>query len=474
MKKRILSVLLTSALVLSMTACGGNAPAENSTQTSDTNSTTSAVTSESTTSTADTESSTPEVTTAATTSATTAATIAEKPEEEEPRKRVDLIHGIISVMNGQILVDTSDGYYVYDLASGESIKPKGTLITAIGDIGIFGSDSSDLSVFPLEGPQYPAKAIASADKGHMILANTPYSSYIAKGEPVLLSGIPVAEIEESFSGNVLKFGLIGADGEWLYEMSDKYSICNGSAISIDRLTGGDTSYYSFGDSLLIVVNSDAYVYSFKNDTTTHLGNTKSDMGISQGKPKLITITEDYVVVNLQNNIIKYHEKTGEIEELYKANGHQLTTYTFGNYVKISDGADPYMSAYNMETSEKLDFDLSEYNVNYIIGGNENFIACEVKNPSGDNYVIVLDKDGSMIIEPIKQENVLYRFADAGAYETETKYLIGCDGDTYIIDKSTGEVKKEYFTFYDHNSKLADSNSRHAYDVDTEKQIVIYK
>ena len=473
MKKRILSVLLTSALVLSMTACGGSTTSEAQPQTSDTNSTTSAVTSESTTSAAVTEDSTPEATTSAAT--TTAATTAEKPEEEEPRERVDRIYGITYAMNGRIMIYTSDGYYLYDPASGESTKVKDGPIAAIGDIGVYGSGSDKFSVFPLEGPHLPAKAIASADKGHMILVNKPYISVASAGEPLLLSSIPVAKIEESFSGNVLKFGLIGADGEWLYELSDKYSICNGSVIPIGSLTGGTTEYYSFGDSMLIVIDSDAYVYSFKNDTITHLGNTRSDIGVSQGTPKIVTITEDYVVLNLQKNIIKYHEKTGEIEELYKANGHQLTTYTYDSYVKISDGADPFMSVYNMDTSEKLDFDLSEYSVNHVIGATEDFIAFQMNNSSGTRYIVVMDKDGNMITEPIKlPEHVLYALTDGGVYETETKYLIGCDGESYIIDKATGKVKKEHFIFYDHNSRLADTNSRIAYNVDTEKQIIIYK
>lgn len=129
MKKRILSVLLTSALVLSMTACGGNAPAENGTQTSNINNGTSAVTSENSTSAADTESSTPEVTTAATTSATTAettttaATTTEAP-KEETRKELLSGYSVNYVMNGQCLVSSDDGMYVYDSQNDVTYKVK--------------------------------------------------------------------------------------------------------------------------------------------------------------------------------------------------------------------------------------------------------------------------------------------------------------------------------------------------------------
>lgn len=374
MKKRILSALLTSALVLSMTACGGNAPAENSTQTSDTNSTTSAVTSESTTSTADTESSAPEVTTAATTSATTVettttvATTTEAP-KEEARKELLSGYRVNYAMNGHFLASADGGMYVYDFQNDVTYKVKGDVVASVGNIALIDKEIWERDIVRLDD----GKCIVSSKDGYAILTDRFAIDFLHEGEPIIPSSIPIAKIEESFSGNTVKFGLLGTDGEWLYEVSDKYSICNNSEFPVDKLTGSNASYYGFGDSMLIVWNNYAYVYSFKNDTITELGKTS-------GNFELVVLTEDYAIVDFNTHMVRYDEKTGVAETIYTADGHQITPKATDSYIKISDGSQPFMQIYDITNSKMLDFDLSEYDVNYVIGGNESFIAFEAKNP----------------------------------------------------------------------------------------------
>ena len=83
----------------------------------------------------------------------------------------------------------------------------------------------------------------------------------------------------------------------------------------------------------------------------------------------------------------------------------------------------------------------------------------------------MDKDGNMIIEPMKE--TLY--PNALAYERENAYILGCDGKTFIIDKETGRVKEKYLYSYDEESGLAiDGTASKLFSVDKGDIISLYK
>lgn len=475
MKKNLLSVFLASALILSMTACSSTEPPKSTTDES----------AEATTAATEDElSSVPAesvaTTTAATTTAatTTAATTVEteqttsKTPEEKPSRPLDFT--VEYGMNGQYCICTDDhDYYIYDTTEDRILNSKALMrsgnevVGSVGNIVLY-TETSDFNseyfrkVTRIDNGQI----IVTSGAGYTILTPCFSTGHVWSDELLMPSSLPVAMVEESFTGTVFKLGLLGTDGEWLYEVSDTYSICDGSMISADVLVNSGTAFYGFGDSVLISVSTNEgygnYVYSFRTDSLTTL--------CQKGLFDLISLTDDYLIAKYDNQIVRYDEATGAITSLYTQQGHQLTASATDSYVKISDGGESFMHIFDTKTSTKLDYDLSEYDVNYIIGGNENFIAFDANNPSGEAYIILMDKNGEMIMDPIKGS----LYIEAEAYERENCYVIGCKGKTLIIDKETFNIKEVNIEKYDNRSSIALLTSGKFYNVDKQSIHSIYK
>ncbi len=463
MKKKSLCTMLIAAIMMSMTGCGGNTDTPAVTEGGDV--TTTAAVEEST---AAVETTTAVETTVETTTTTAETTVETTTTKKEKPKELLNVGGIHYTMNDHIVVavneNFSTSYYVYDSVNDTLSKKFDMDISAsVGNIGIFCSGHDKRRIALLD----KGRTIVTANDDYLIFANNIYSGLRA-GEPLIVSNIPVGKLEESFSGNIMNFGLLGTDGEWLYEMSGDYSICKGDVISTNALEGAN--YYGFGESMLIEKDNKMYAYSFKTDILKEVGTATRPIA-------LVALTEDYAIINLGNELIKYDEKTGEIETLYTAKGHKITCYATDTYVKISDGSEPTRYLIDTKTFKLCSYDFSEYTDASIIGGNENFVAFEATNPNGDIYIIVMDKDGNMITDPIK--GTLFSVNGIAAFERENCYIIGCDGDTYIIDKATGEIQEWYIRNYVHKSGLAFAGEPafgncFLFNVDTGKRFDIYK
>ena len=466
--KRIAVAMLTMTMMLSLAACGADTEISES-MTSESEEVSSSVTEESTT-TASTESSVATEQTEQTTTAQTEQTTSSTP-EEKPKKALE--YDVHYAMNGQFCLYADDGYYIYDAINDKILNEKALMnrgydiAGSVGNLVLF-TETSDLNseYFRKMTRITNGQMIVTSTSGYTILTPDFSTSYLYSNKLLMPSSIPVAQVEEGFTGNVLKLGLLGTDGEWLYEPSENYSVCDGSVFSIDVLINGGTKYYGFGDSVLIIISTNenygTYVYSFKNDSITTLNQRRLY--------EIISLTEDHLIAKCDDQIVRYDEATGETKILHTQQGHQLSATATNCYVKISDGADSYTRIYDIKTARMLDYDLSAYNVNYIIGGNENFIAFDANNPSGDSYIILMDKNGEMIMDPIKGSLYL----EAEAYERENSYIIGCKGKTFIIDKETHEIKEANIESYDNTSSIALSSSGYLYNVDKRAVHSIYK
>ena len=437
MKKRILSAILMSAVILTTTACGGNTATEqpNSQQESEA---TSATTSTITTEKQEQTESTP----------TTSATITESTTEALP-KEVEKIKDYKLFQHGCLVFDINNDYHVYNAVDNKMYELSGD-ITA-GDIDhingkIITTGTYHNEIYNIEtGETYDFKAAGNTE--------------------LKLKSIPVYKVEKSFDGDTLYFGIIDNNGDWALPLSADYAVCKTDYFDISsnsvNVVGENDTY------LFINYGKSIYAYDYKNDKLL----SAEDLNCTEIKyPEYKYIPGNNLLlygVGGKSNIGLYNTQAGEtkIFDEIVLNGY---------YTSILNRNEKYAIFLSRDTTtidqiaildgngNLLDCDLSEYSVRTIYDATEDYILFSAVNPNGNYYTLITDKNGKRIVDPIEGADI-YQDSQGGVIYYRA-YIRGdyaicllSGGDGYIVNCKAGEIK----TYAD------DKISIEAYDKDSE-------
>lgn len=401
MKKRILSAILMSAVILTTTACGGNTVTEqqNSQQESEaTSAITSAVTTE--------KQEQSEVTT------TTSATSTALEETAEPLKLLN-VKTDYGFVNNLWHFETDNGErYFYDITENTLINLdkideideyfwKNVGFFTTGDlIGCVNTLNEYSCAIDIKTNEY---VLNSETDGCQIRATNCKSGLML-----------VTKVDEGFSGNTISIGVMNNKQEWEYPMTE-FSI---DGFTTDELN--DCSYTLMGDYVLLMKSwNTGYIYSLKDKKISEIEkqvfyyqsywNNDGDKVMSEGENGVWVI-----------------DSTGKITQIYPSKAYASFK---GDGIVIQE--DEKFTVLSCDNYKDMGFDLSGYDVTSIYDVKENVIAFSAKNPDGDTYTIIMNKDGSLVTDPIK-----------GYYERLTfcgDYVVIDSKDT-IIDCKTGDVK----------------------------------
>ncbi len=241
------------------------------------------------------------------------------------------------------------------------------------------------------------------------------------------SYLTVGTIEESFSGNKVSIGMLNDKGEWVLPLSADYAICKEKDIDKTQniLQNGEFIYFWANGQ---------YNYDIANDRLI-------DGFVGAG------VTDDKTIIyndsaNLIYDFYNYDVSTGEKTFITETGYLAYETPTCRIYQDTDGGYIILDQNYNL-----LEYDLSEYDLGgwrdeNIKGATEDVIVFDALNEERDTYTIIMNKDGSYVCEPFKEE------ADAKqkfyVYFTENKIIFfprftKFTGAARIIDRNTGEI-----------------------------------
>ena len=397
MKKRILSVLVMSALILSMTACGTSTDAPEATEATGV-----------TTTAAEEEKTEAETEAPAETEETTTTT--EAPKEVQKITSKPEIHSI----SDRCMIFEQDGTtYVYNIADNKMYTTDEEIYKANGCV----AQTSSYNIYNLETKEtYDAK-----------LFNDRY----------LTDYIPVYKIEESFEGTTYMFGIIDKNGDWALPLSADYEICKLKMKS---------DIYEATESM-VYINRDI-VYDWRTDTLL----TSNDFG---GKSFInyynnsILLGEYIDKDGTYRNIEKYDMLTKETTSLYDGNAY---VYIY-NGTMIRDE----VSGKTLILDRNLDIvcDASDYNVSYVQKISDNYVTFLATNDAGNDYAIMLDKNGNKIVEPFMSNSLIYTVNDYAMFINAKKI-------TKIINCKTGEMTDCNYELYSVNTGTIVVESEGAY------------
>lgn len=363
MKQKILSAILVSAVILSMSGCGGAQPTE---ITGNKPSQASEVTASTTSATTEKQEQT---TTAATTTTT-------EPVEEEPPKEIKNITNYTSFKNGTFFFEIGNTGYVYDILENK----------------MYDYDTNEL-----KSVQYVCgKLVMTNYNGEYKITNLEtMETYDAElferydgfgGGPRLDTYNPVYSVKEDFDGNVYSFGILGSNGEWVLPMSTEYSVCD--LLKSNKYLYANTATSSF---VVLSVKEKHYFYNYKTDEIIGLDNAGYWSFVDN-----YVILYDHDYEDKYNRV--YNTNTKETTEL---GGDYNVLTGRGNCIWLTNRGDYNNGIILDSKGNVLDYDLSEYNEVNIIDATEDYIVFAAKNTDGDTYTIILDKNGKRVVDPIK-------------------------------------------------------------------------
>ena len=382
MKKKLLSAIILSALVLSLAGCGNESTPDEPTSAESQNAADDDSTAEETTA-------PPETTEATTTT--------------EAPKEIAKITSCDKFGNGDMLISDGDKNYVYSITDNKMYTGDDEIFDNIiavgGKLALVRGDDKDYYYNLETNEKYDVAPLYSNAES--------IDEYNA-----------VYKLEESFDGNVNYVGVISSNGEWVLPLSSDYEICQKDLYDI---------YSSLRTPCTgSLIWLDYYgVYDYKNDKIIDTNN--SEFGV------IGTILGDKILGdNLYNNLLEYNAQTGEVSLISK---DCYSLYTIS----------PYRGALGTNSNSALiwdndgniyDCDISDYpNINELCDLTDKYIIFSATNENHDYYMITANKDGSRIVEPIKNKSwsspayiyddyaVLLRVEDTN--NDENQYIINC-------------------------------------------------
>lgn len=402
MRKKILSVLLMTAMLISMAGCGESGKATEAEEDEDTKVTTEAPkekeTKETTekaetTTKAETEATTTAAETTAAPETTEATTTTEAAPEELPK-----IERINSLLNGCMTFEADDKAYALNLVDKKLYEYDRNTIFSVVAHNI---------------------ALTRYGKIYNFETGEEYDGEYLRVTEYLTEYNPVYKVEESFDGNVNYFGIIDWNGEWVLPLSSEYEICKNDLVK---------GYCECSDSLL-----------FNYSTVLDLKSNKTYNAKDYGYSDIFGIHGDNILLCNpyydRFSLAKYNTKSEELSIVFENTDNPYfngSWYSHGTaYVNEEGTAVILDNDFNV-----VNHDLSEYKITKVLDATEDYVVFTSRNSNNDLYVVTLKKDGSRVIEPIKTSTTYFDTYIIGDYII----MIDFDGKDYVIDCKSGETK----------------------------------
>ena len=455
MKKRIISVLIMSAMVLSMAGCNGSTESpQTTTEDSETTvTTTTSITNEDvatdTTTAADTEEVTAEITEAVTETTTTTA-----PEEPEETK---LMTGEPKFFDDGCMV-FRDGTetYIYNIANKElythNEAENGRILSVSGNIAIIDTKNDPYrNIDRDDSNPLQAVNIVNLKTGETIVScnqdnNTYCCLHYDYSNPLEWSSsyIPVISVDKSFSGDKYSFGVLNNKGEWVTPMSADYEICK-IGVAYIMLVNEEQWIWVSKD------NQYYYYYNIENNTFSDISAAIEEyIGIPAIQLQVgVGFVSDTPIISIRDNAYNYDPITNSFEHRIPKEGMKSR----GNGYYIGEDNQVYDSDYN-----KCGYDLSEYNVQKISAVTDDYIVFTARNDNYDDYEIIMKKDGSFVCEPFMGSAFL-----KGDSVIISQY-VNEQAEWSVLDCTTGEISKLAYEYdcYDTVSGMLVVKSDNAY------------
>lgn len=385
MKKKLLSAIILSALVLSLAGCGNESTPDEPTSVESQNAAVDDSTAEETTA-------PPETTEVTTTT--------------EAPKEIAKVTSCDKFGNGDMLISDGDKNYVYSITDNKMYSGDDEIFDNIiavgGKLALVNGDDKNYYYNLETNEKYDVAPLYSNAES--------VDEYNA-----------VYKLEESFDGNVNYVGVINSDGEWVLPLSSDYEICQKDLYDIWSSVEKPCT-----ESLILL---DCYnVYDYKNDKIIDT----NDSGFSEFK----SILGDKIIGSKSNlNFADYNVQTGEISIINNSfcSVPTLPFYRGG----LFEGESRYFIFDN--DGNLIDCDFSDYNeIVTLLDIADKYIIFQAKNTEGAGYIIVTDRNGNRSIEPIRGWAwAAYIYND---YAIITGMEDGNDVECqYIINCTTGET-----------------------------------
>ena len=425
MKKRIISALLTSALILSLTACGAD------------------------TETPDTTEGAEATTTAAVEEDTAEATTTTAPETEEttttteaPPVEAAKITTFSGLKNGYMAFSAdNDKSYLYNIKDKTFTEIDSEYCTfQYGDGGLYAyatciTDSVAMIVTnPYENQCIGA--VIDLSNGEIILEMNEDSDVYYAGQYNNITGdMLFIQKEESFEGNTIKFAVMNSKGEWLNDFSDSEVFYVGKDYWHGRPFDGNLLMYKEDGN----GGFSYYIYSLENKTHT-------PVNLPSGYWTFYSygLGDKLLLEPYSNNVPDYYyydfwyllDGQGEITPLeYNVLG--LSDYGILTKEKKILDTETLEVIYDFsEYGERDYWFLEDYRGNVAIASPEERYAVELENPNGDRYIGIFDKSGNELVKPFKVEFSFWDSFFSGDYFVAYESFEG----NAIANCATGEVK----------------------------------
>ena len=283
--KKIVSVSLIAALIVSAAGCGEKAPAETTAKTETTTAATETVNETTAKEAATDENLTEETTTAETTAEATT---------EAPPKEVEKIKDYKLFQHGCLVFNINNDSYVYNAVDNKMYELSGDITAR--DIDYINGKIITTGTYHNE--------IYNIETGET------YDFKPAGDKMLGLKSIPVYKVEKSFDGDTLYFGIIDNNGDWVLPLSADYAVCKTDHFDI---SSNSVNTVGENDSYLFIDYGEIYAYDYKND-------------------KLLS-AEDLNCSKIICPEFKYASGNNLLLQLYKADNKKISVYTTHKPVK---------------------------------------------------------------------------------------------------------------------------------------------
>ena len=430
--KKIVSMALIAALIVSAAGCGEKAPAETTAKTETTTAATETV-KETTAKEAAGENSAEET---AETTAEAEETTTTAPEEASEYAGLSMSNPI-SFDNGSLYFEASNGTkYLYQVAENKiyEINDDWTHSKTHSNYNLFKTGDMIWVWYWDTGKPTCYRVVNAATNEVMSDDGLIFRNINPETGRML-----VTKVEEGFSGNSISIGVMNNKGEWENPLTE-FSI---DGVKTDELN--NCRYTLMGDYVLLSGERMSYIYSFKDNKISEIegfGYYKANWDINYDK-----------VIGSNYGGILIIDSTGESKQIYqceRANSLIDMDYFIdlrGDGIVINEG-NKY-TVLSADDYKDMGFDLSEYAKGKIIYDvEENVIAFYTKNPDGDIYTIIMNKDGSFVTEPIKHKGEVTLCGDYAIIKS-TKTLLNCKtgesktiGNVGLVDDKTEMITVE--------------------------------
>lgn len=390
MKKKLLSAIILSALVLSLAGCGNESTPDEPTSAESQNAAADDSTAEETTA----PSETTEVTT-----------------ETEAPKEIAKVTSCDKFGNGDMLISDGDKNYVYSITDNKMYT---------GDDEIFDN------IIAVGGK---LALVRGDDKNYYYNLETNEKYDVA---PLYSNAESIDEynavykLEESFDGNVNYVGVINSDGEWVLPLSSDYEICQKDLYNIY------SSLRTPCTGSLIWLDYD--VYDYKNDKIIKCNNTEISFD------HFDTIVGDKILgKNGSGCLSEYNTQTGQASLISKDFNFNLKSFNAYRGALGTTGSN--LSFIWDNDGNIYDFDFSKYSdISALCDLTDKYIIFAATNENNAGYLIIANKDGSRVVDPIKGgdwSTEAYIFDDYVVIKSVG--MFADDENQYIINCTTGET-----------------------------------